>query len=186
MTDAAADLTYQQFGRRFFELAVTEKRVLGAVAGIGGRAIEFGPVGVGPGKLVRVRATGQVGPPQVEAADHEYVAFHVRIPVDLTLVVDLGLDKSRFAAQVLVHLFPVARPAPPLVIQIDVPAPTAEQIDVIVQPDGAGATLLQSLAKVDREIAKAVAAYVAGKLQEPDTVAACTIDVAAVLRDGHG
>lgn len=185
MTDTAPSLTYQQFGRRFFELAVTEQRVLDGVAGLSGRPIEFGPIGVGPGKLVRVRASGQIGAAHVEPVDHEHVAFHVRIPVELTLVVDLGVDKSRFTTQVLVHLFPVARPAPPLVIQIDIEPPTTEQIDVTVQPDGAGASLIHSVAKVDREVARVVAKYVTGKLQEPEIVAACTIDVAAVLRDGR-
>ena len=182
MSEAAPAFGYQQFGRHFFELAVTEQRVLDALAGVSGRPVEIGPVGVGPGRLVRVRATGRVGLAQVAVVEHEHVAFHVRIPVELALVVDLGLEKSRFSAQVLIHLFPVARPEPPLLIQIDIEPPTPEQIEVAVQPDGAGASLLHSLAKVDREIAKAVAKYVAGKLDEPDTIAARTIDVAAVLR----
>lgn len=179
---ADPDLTYAQFGRRFFESAVTEQRVLDGVASLGSRPVEFGPVGLGPGKLVRVRATGTVGTPTVEPVDHEHIAFHVRIPVDLAVVVDLGLDKSRFTAQVLVHLYPVARPAPPLLIQIDIAPPAAEQVDVAVQPDGAGATLLQSLARVDREIAKAVARYVAVRLEDPHALSARSIDVEAVLR----
>src|SRR6201999_3055046 len=38
-------MTYEEFGRKFFEIAVTEERVGGAIAEIAGDAFEMGPMG---------------------------------------------------------------------------------------------------------------------------------------------
>ena len=175
------ELSYDQFGRRLFELAVTPERVRDALAGLAGRQLAFGPLRVGPARLIRVSATGSIGAAQVRVIEHEHRAFEVRIPLQLRLIVDFGLDKGRFTANVVVHLYPVARPVAPLAIVLDVPAPTAGQITVDLRPDGASAVLLQRLAPVDREVGKAVAGYVAGKLAEPEFSAARTIDVAKIL-----
>ncbi len=47
-------VTYEEFGRRFFEIAVTEDRVGGAIAAIAGDAFEIGPIAQGgPGKIAK-------------------------------------------------------------------------------------------------------------------------------------
>ena len=43
--DADDEMTYEEFGRKFFEVAVTEDRVGGAIGAIAGDGFEMGPIG---------------------------------------------------------------------------------------------------------------------------------------------
>ena len=52
-------VSYEEFGRRFFEIAVTEERVGDAIAAIAGDEFEMGPMGQGPGKIAKVTAKVQ-------------------------------------------------------------------------------------------------------------------------------
>ena len=54
--DPADLVTYEEFGRRFFEVAVTEQRVGDAIGAIAGEAFEMGPIAQGPGRLAKVTA----------------------------------------------------------------------------------------------------------------------------------
>ena len=54
-------ISYQQWGLDFFAEAVSQDRILGAVNNIAGQPIDFGPMGVGPGKIAKVRAYGEIG-----------------------------------------------------------------------------------------------------------------------------
>ena len=54
--DANDYMTYEEFGRKFFEIAVSEERVCNAIAAIAGDAFEIGPMGQGPGKIAKVTA----------------------------------------------------------------------------------------------------------------------------------
>ena len=54
-------ISYGEFGERFFAHAVTEERIVGALRGIAGDRIEFGPIGAGPGKFAKVSAEGEFG-----------------------------------------------------------------------------------------------------------------------------
>ncbi len=47
---ATSTCTYEEFGRRFYEIAVTEERVGDAIAAIAGDEFEMGPMGQGPGQ----------------------------------------------------------------------------------------------------------------------------------------
>lgn len=58
-------LTYEQFGRKFFEVAVTEERVGGAIASIAGDEFEIGPIAQGPGKFAKVTAKVRIMEPRV-------------------------------------------------------------------------------------------------------------------------
>ena len=58
-------VTYEEFGRKFFEVAVTEERVGDAIAGIAGDAFEMGPMGQGPGKIAKVTAKVRIKEPRV-------------------------------------------------------------------------------------------------------------------------
>ncbi len=62
------EMTYEQFGRRFFEVAVTEERVGGAIASIAGQEFEMGPMGQGPGKIAKVTAKVRILEPRVSRA----------------------------------------------------------------------------------------------------------------------
>lgn len=173
--------TYAEFGGQFFAHAVTEERVLRGVATLAGRPIEFGPVGVGPVGLVKASATGRVGEPTLARHVGELVAFELTLPVDLQMVIDFGLEKSRFRAEVAVRLALTARAARPLVIVIDVEPPTRDNVDVKVHADGLRASVLQVVGRVDAEVRRAVAKYVARELRKPQIQQARVIDVAAAL-----
>jgi hypothetical protein len=64
-----------------------------------------------------------------------------------------------------------------LVVEIDPPMPEDVAVDLV--PDGLRASLLQSFAGMDAEIAKFVARYVAREIASPAVVEACRIDIAA-------
>jgi hypothetical protein len=161
--------------------AVTEERVLRGAASLAGRPIEFGPIGVGPAGLVKASASGQVGEPTLVGQPGELVAYELTIPVDLQLLIDFGLEKSRFTAAVVVRLALTARAARPLFIVIDIEPPTKRNVDVDVKAEGLRASMLQTVGRVDDEVRRAVARYVARELQKPRIQQARVIDVAAAL-----
>jgi hypothetical protein len=172
-------LSYAVFGARFFEHAVTEARIVGALSGLAGDRIEFGPIGAGPGRFAQVSATGVVGEASAERIAGEEVSFRLLIPVDLDLEIDLGVDQHRFHVDVTVGLTLTARAAPPLRVVIDVDKPTWRDVTVAVAAEGLRATVLQRVAGIDREIGRFVARYVARELDKPHIRAARDIDVAA-------
>lgn len=175
-------ISYAGFGQRFFETAVTQERLASAVAGLAGRPIEVGPLGVGPMRVVKVRANGEVGTPRVEALDGEHVAFALTVPAELQLVIEVGLEKYRFSAAVTIALTVTARAAEPLLIVIDIERPTKDSIDVNLRADGLRASVVKLVAGVDNEIRKAVVRSVQRELDKPDLQKACTIDVEKALR----
>ncbi|MEO9140187.1 MAG: hypothetical protein ABI345_14115 [Jatrophihabitans sp.] len=186
-TDAVAApvpalMSYADFGQRFFEAAVTRERVVAAAAGLAGRPIEVGPLGVGPLGVVKVRANGEVGAPIVEPREGEHVAFEVTVPVDLHLVIEVGLDKYRFMAGVGIRLAVTARAAEPLLILIDIEAPTKKSIDVDLHADGMRASVVRLVAGVDNEIRKAVATFVRREIEKPEMQKARRIDVEKALQ----
>ncbi len=83
------------------------------------------------------------------------------------------------------NLVLTAKAADPLVIVIDVPAPSSRDIDVDVRADGLRATVVQTLASVDTEIRRAVAKFVRRELAKPALQKATHIDVARAL-EGYG
>lgn len=174
-------LSYAEFGRAFFEHAVTEERILRAVAGITGDPISFGPLGAGPGRLAKASAGGQVGEARIRRMPGDLVAFRLTVPVALRLTVDLGVDRHEFRAAVEVGLRLTARAAAPLRVLIDIDPPDRDDVKVDVEASTRRATLLQILAHVDHEIARFVARYVARELEKPHVRAARDIDVAALI-----
>jgi hypothetical protein len=173
------DLSYAEFGRAFFEHAVTEERILRAVAGIAGDPISFGPLGAGPGRFAKVAAAGEVGEARVRRLAGELVAFRMTVPVSLRLTVDLGVDQHEFRAKLEIGLTLTARAAAPLRVVIDVSPPSSRDVKVDVEASTRRATVLQILAHVDQEIGRFVARYVARELDKPHIREARDIDVAA-------
>jgi hypothetical protein len=172
-------ISYAAFGVGFFEHAISAERILGALSDLAGDPIEFGPVGAGPGRLAQVKANGQIGQPSVGRLEGEEVAFHLSIPIELDLQIDLRIEKHNFHASVGVALTLVARAAPPLRIVIDINEPRARDVDVKIEAEGVRATVLQYAAGIDREIAKFIANYVRREIDKPRIRAAREIDVAA-------
>jgi hypothetical protein len=161
------ELSYEEFGRRFFELAVTEERV---VAGLGG--------------LTQVSASGVVGEGSARRLPGDEVRFRLSIPVELDLDVDLGVDRHRFHADVTIGLDVRAAAAAPLRVVIEVTPPTGADVEVSVKGDTVRAEVLRRVAGIDREISRFVARYVAREIDKPGVKAARDIDVAARIDDG--
>lgn len=176
-------VSYAEFGRRFFQLAVTRERVQHAVTGVAGRPIDVGPLGVGPLGLIKVRATGAVGTLSIAERADEDVAFDVTVPARLDMVVDVGFEKHRFTAELEIRLVVTARPASPLRIVLDVEPPTRRNMHVRVRADGLRASVLQVVGGVDRELRRTVAKYVRGELDQPAIRTARVIDVGRYLTD---
>ena len=174
-------VTYEEFGRRFFEIAVTEKRVAAAFAEIAGEEFEMGPMSQGPGGLARVTAKVKIQQPHVRRTLGDTITFAVRIPLIIELVVDLWVDKQRFVVDGDIALRASARAAEPLLIVIDVAKPRPSDIAVHVTAKSLRGEILRILAGVDGEIKRFVAAHVAGEIDSPGSQQAKLIDVAEQL-----
>src|SRR4029450_13823147 len=89
-------MTYEQFGRKFFEIAVSEDRVCRAIAAIAGDEFEMGPMGQGPGKIAKVTAKVRILEPRVTRNVGEMITFATGIPLEMEMVVDLRIKKPQF------------------------------------------------------------------------------------------
>lgn len=174
-------ISYAEWGEAFFAHAVTPERILGAVSGLAGRPIDFGPIGVGPAKIARVSARGQVGEATAIRTSENEVRHTITLPVDLNLEIELPLETHRFAAELLVPIKLTARAAAPLMVYIDVEPPHRRDIEVKLQAGGLRSSVLQRLADVEGEMCKFVAKYVAREVEKPHIRAARTINVAAII-----
>ena len=171
-------VSYEEFGRRFFELVVTEERVAAAFAEIAGNSVEMGPMSQGPGGLAKVTARVQIQQPHVRRSLGETITFAVRIPLVIELVIDLWVDKQRFVVDGDNALRAIARAAEPLVIYIDVAKPRPSDISVHVTSKSVRGEILRIIGGVDAEIRRFVAAYVAEQVDSPASQQAKIIDVA--------
>lgn len=170
---------YDEFGRNFFDVLVTADRIAAAVDGLSGRTLEIGPIPVGPGGLARATVSGRVGAPVAVRHEKEPLSFRLTIPADVDLLVEVGLQPNRFHGTVTVALDLTVRAARPLRLVVEIDPPLAEDVEVDLAPDGLRASLLQSFAGMDAEIAKFVAGYVAREIASPTVIEACQVDIAA-------
>lgn len=175
-------VSYGTFGEQFFRRAVTAERVLGGVNVLAGQPIAFGPTGVGPGRLVRLTASGSIGAASSEpVADPEAIAYRVTLPVSLAFEVDLALETHRFTAGLVVPIVLTARAVDGVRVFIDVTPPQARDIVIDLQAKGLRASVLQRVAGVEGEVRRFVAKYVARELEKPHIRAARVIDVGAAI-----
>ena len=63
-----AYITYEEFGRKFFEVAVSEDRVGDAIGSIAGDEFEMGPIAQGPGKIAKVTARVKIQKPRAASS----------------------------------------------------------------------------------------------------------------------
>jgi hypothetical protein len=176
--DADDYMTYEEFGRTFFEVAVTEDRVGGAIAAIAGQAFELGPIGQGPGKIAKVTAKVNIKSPRVTRQLGEMITFGIRIPLEIDMVIDLRIDRPRFMVFGEIALRATARAAKPLLLILDVEKPRASDIAIHVTSKSLRAEVLRIVAGVDAEIKRFIAAHVAGEIDSPASTKAKIIDVA--------
>ncbi|MBF6474836.1 hypothetical protein IU428_23810 [Nocardia abscessus] len=174
-------ISYAEFGRRFLEYAASEERISGAFDQLTGTAFDFGPIGVGPGRLAKVTAEVQLGSARLRRHDDETIAFELIIPLDLDLLLDLAVDRHRFHAAGTVHLHLTVRTAAPLRVVIDIAEPRPGDVRVDVAAATKRGQLLRILASVDHEIRRFVARYISAEIRKPHIAAVRDIDVARRL-----
>lgn len=175
---------YGEWGERFFEAAVTEDRVLAGVNAMAGQQISFGPLGVGPGRIAKVTAVGEIGTATGQRTSTDPVQFDVLLPVTLQFNLDLGVDVHRFDADVEVPIVLTARAREDLAIVVDIDPPTKDDITVRLKAKGLRATVTQYAANVDGELRRFIAKYVGRELEKPKIVAARVIDIGAAIERG--
>ncbi|UGT65378.1 hypothetical protein LTT66_18595 [Nocardia gipuzkoensis] len=174
-------ISYAEFGRRFLEYAASEDRISGAFDQLTGTAFDFGPIGVGPGRLAKVTAEVQLGSARLRRHDDETIVFELIIPLDLDLLLDLAVDRHRFHAEGTVHLHLTVRTAAPLRVVIDIAEPRPGDVRVDVAAATKRGQLLRILASVDHEIRRFVARYISAEIRKPHIAAVRDIDVARRL-----
>lgn len=174
-------VTYEEFGRRFFEVAVTPERVAAAFAEIAGNEFAMEPIAQGPGKIAKVSANVTVREPRVTRRLGDSITFSIHIPLSIDLLLDLRLDKQRFVVSGDIALRATARAAEPLLLIVDVSKPRPSDITVNVSSKSLRGEVLRILGGVDGEIRRFIAQYVADEIDAPHSQAAQIIDVAQQL-----
>ncbi len=175
----AGECSYETFGVRFFEHAITVERIQSALSGLAGREIDFGPKSAGAAGIAKISATGAIGTASVLRTRSEPITLQVAIPIDLKLNVRLAGQNQRFHADVKAGLTLTARAAEPLRLLIHVQPPTAQDVQVELRAQGLGATMLNAVAGIDSELRRVVAGQIACKLDEPEIRDMLDIDIAA-------
>jgi hypothetical protein len=179
--DGPVYVTYEDFGRRFFDYAVSAERIAGAFRRLAGQDFDFGPVGAGPAGLARVSANVGLGEPILQRTHGGIISFVLSIPLTLHLLVDLTVDKSRFDVAGYINLRLAARAATPLRVVIEVDEPTTDDVVINVAPRTLRGSLLRIIADVDQEIKRFIVKYISREINSPAVEAAREIDVAARL-----
>lgn len=171
-------LTYEEFGRKFFEVAVTEDRVGGAIGAIAGNEFEMGPMSQGPGNIAKVTAKVRILDPRVTRKVGETITFAIRIPLEIDMVVDLRIDRPKFMVFGEIALSATARAAEPLLLILDVAKPRASDISIHVTSKSLRAEVVRIIGGIDGEIRRFIAAHVSGEIDSPGSQKAKIIDVA--------
>ncbi|MGO4256359.1 hypothetical protein [Marmoricola sp. RAF53] len=179
--DEAEFVSYQQWGVDFFSEAVSQERILAAVDNIAGQPIDFGPIGVGPGKIAKVRANGAIGSATATRLDGPSIAYRVELPVSLTFAVDLQVETHTYHADLVVPLTLTARAVEGVRIWIDIAPPHRSEVRIKVTAEGIRASIMQRIANIEGEVQRFVAKYVARETTKPRVQAARMIDVSAAI-----
>jgi hypothetical protein len=176
-------VTYEEFGRRFFEDAVTPERVAAALADIAGSEFAMEPIAQGPGGIAKVSANVKIQDPRVTRRLGDSITFIIHIPLSIDLLLDLRLDKQRFVVSGDIALRATARAAEPLLLIVDVSKPRPSDITVNVSSKSFRGEIVRILGGVDGEIRRFIAQYVADEIDAPQSQAAQIIDVAEKLKE---
>jgi hypothetical protein len=171
-------ITYGEWGRRFFEIAVTPDRVAAAFAdNLAGREFSMEPIAQGPGGIAKVSANVKIQEPRVTRKLGDLITFVIHIPLSIDLLLDLRLDKQRFRVAGDIALRATARAAEPLLLLVEIAKPRPSDITVNVSSTSIRGELLRVIAGVDGEIRRFIAQYVAEEIAAPEAQAAQIIDV---------
>ena len=179
-------VSYQQWGLDFFAEAVSEDRILGAVNNIAGQPIDFGPMGVGPGKIAKVCAYGEIGAATATPLEGSEISYLVELPVSLTFELNLQVETHVFHAELVVPLTLTARALEGVKIFITIDPPKPSDVQVQVTAEGIRASIMQRVANVEGELRRFVAKYVARETSKPHIEAARMIDVSGAIDKAWG
>ena len=174
-------ITYEEFGRRFFEVAVSEDRVGDSIEAIAGDHFVMGPIAHGPGKFARVTARVKIQKPRVSRHVDDTITFSIRIPLEIDMTIDLRIDRPRFMVFGEIALRATALAAEPLLLILDVKKPRPSDISIHITSGSLRGEVLRILAGIDAEIKRFIAAHVAGEIDSPASEQAKVIDVAKEL-----
>jgi len=177
----AKQISYGEWGEQFFAAAISDDRIRGAVADLAGQPIDFGPMGVGPGRIAKVVARGQIGDALLHRHDGFPVTYDLTVPVDLTFEVDLLLETERFDAHLEVPIRLIGRAVDGVRIYIEARPPHNSEVLVQVKADGRRAEWLRRIAGVDEELRRFVAKYVTRELDKPSIRRAREVDVVPLM-----
>lgn len=155
-----ARCTYEEFGREFFEYAVSREAVLDSVRELAAEPIDVGPMSVGPGGVARVTVRGEVAEPSAERLDGDLIRYRVVLPVRLDITVDLRVDEQRFEADLEVPLVVAAHATDDLQVEVAVDPPRPTDIEIDLQAAGLRAELLRKAAGMEEEIREVVASRI--------------------------
>ncbi|MFT3899932.1 MAG: hypothetical protein QM728_06780 [Gordonia sp. (in: high G+C Gram-positive bacteria)] len=175
-------MSYEEFGRRFFEVAVTEERIGEAFSSVAGDSFDVGPIPTGPGGMVKVLARVSIDQPDIKRSVDDLIRFTVRLPLRIRIEIDLRLDRLKYDVDGLVTLPLTCHAVEPLAIQFDVEPPKPADVQVDVASHNMRAELIRNLAQVDDEVRRVIAKQVAQEINKPEVRAARVIDVDAQLR----
>jgi hypothetical protein len=179
--DEAEYVSYESWGAAFFRAAVTADRVASGVRALSGQPIDFGPMGVGPGRLAKISARGAIGEATVEPVEADALGYRVVVPVSLDFEVDLQVEKHRFHADLEVPLVLTARALSGVRIFIEVTPPRTRDVVATVHAEGLRASIMQRVANVEGELRRFVAKYVAREVEKPEIARARLVDVGASI-----
>jgi hypothetical protein len=174
-------MTYEEFGRKFFEVAVSEQRVGDAIGSIAGDEFQMGPIGQGPGRIAKVTARVRIQTPRVARHSGHNFRFDIRIPLEINMVIDLRIDRPQFIVFGEIALQAVARAAEPLALVLDVQKPQPRDITIHVTSKTLRAEVLRVMAGIDAEIKRFIAAHVSGEIENPAAQQAKVINIAEMI-----
>ncbi|MHA3021346.1 hypothetical protein ACXPWS_13945 [Mycobacterium sp. BMJ-28] len=174
-------MTYEEFGRKFFDVAVSEQRVGDAIGSIAGDEFQMGPIGQGPGGIAKVTAKVRIKSPRVTRESGENFTFDIRIPLEINMVIDLKIDRPQFNVFGEIALRAVARAAEPLVLMLDVAKPQPRDISIHVTSKTLRAEVLRVMAGIDAEIKRFIAVHVGGEIDNPAAEQAKRINIAEMI-----
>ncbi|GAC56031.1 hypothetical protein GOHSU_02_01770 [Gordonia hirsuta DSM 44140 = NBRC 16056] len=174
-------VSYEEFGRNFFEVAVTESRIAAAFSAIAGEEFQVGPLPAGPGGVVKVVADVRIAEPQIARTVGELITFTVELPLAIGLLIDLKLDRIHYDVAGLITLPLTVRCAKPLELRIEVDPPAPRDVFVDVNSRNMRGEIIRNLAQVDAEIRRVIAKTVAEEIDKPEVRRARYIDVAQEL-----
>lgn len=112
------------------------------------------------------------------------MSFAVELPVSLEFALDLGKDAHRFVADIRVPLVLTARARQDLAIVLDIIAPRASEVNVVLKAEGLRASITKHAANVEGGLRRFIAKYVARELGKDYVSAACLVDVSGAIDRG--